>query len=105
MFLWNVNSNSASTSTSISTSISTGGRIDFTGPRVFPLNGFAVAGDNRSFDLRGPLGLELVMVIPANQQVTGQGGQSQLNLLSSHIDFVHNFFEVVRERVHPSVNK
>ena len=97
MFVWNVTSNSASTST--------GGRIDFTGPRAVPLNGFAVASDNRSFDLRGPLGQELVMVIPANQQVTGRGGQNQFNLLSSRIDFIHNFFEVVRERVHPSVNK
>ena len=97
MFVWNVNSNSTSTSP--------GGRIDFTGPRAFPLNGFVVAGDNRSFDLRGPLGQELVMVIPANQQVTAQGGQNQFNVLSSRIDFVHNFFEVVRERVHPSVTK
>lgn len=93
MFVWNVNSNPS------------GGRIDFTGPRTVPLNGFAVAADNRSFDLRGPLGLELVVVIPANQQVNGQGGQNQFNLLSSRIDFVHNFFEVLRERVHPLVNK
>ena len=90
MFAWNVNSNS------------TGGRIDFSGPRAFPLNGFAVAGDNRSFDLRGPGGQELVMVIPANQQVTQQGGQNPMNSLSSRIDFVHNFFKILRERVHPS---
>jgi hypothetical protein len=80
-----------------------GGRIDVAAPSRRGLNGFQTAQDHRSFDLRGPDGQDLVMVVPAGAAVTdSQESGNDVAAISSQIDFFHDFLEVLKERVEPS---
>ena len=83
---------------------STGGTIDFVNPRRVPFDGFQAMTEDRSLDLRGPDGQEFVMVVPANAGVADPAaeGGNDIAAVSSRIDFFHNFFEVLENRVQPS---
>ena len=79
---------------------SKGTSVAFENPRRVNFNAFQAALDDRSLDLRGPAGTEFVMVVPfAPQAGRGAAGNPTAR---SRIGFVHNFYEVLRERVRAS---
>jgi Tol biopolymer transport system component len=79
---------------------SKGTSVAFENPRRFNFNGFQGALDDRSLDLRGPAGTEFVMVVPVATPA-GRGAQGNPTA-SSRIGFVHNFYQVLKERVRAS---
>jgi expansin (peptidoglycan-binding protein) len=79
---------------------SKGTSVAFENPRRVNFNAFQAALDDRSLDLRGPAGTEFVMVVPvAPPAGRGVAGNPTAR---SRIGFVHNFYQVLRERVRAS---
>jgi eukaryotic-like serine/threonine-protein kinase len=79
---------------------SKGTSVAFENPRRANFNAFQAALDDRSLDLRGPAGTEFVMVVPVAPPA-GRGAAGNPTA-RSRIGFVHNFYQVLRERVRAS---
>ena len=82
---------------------SKGTSVAFENPRRANFNAFQAALDDRSLDLRGPAGTEFVMVVPVAPPA-GRGAAGNPTA-RSRIGFVHNFYEVLRERVRASAGQ
>lgn len=84
--------------------VARGASVDFENSRRITFGGFQAALDDRSLDLRGPAGVEFVMVVPTSAPTANTGQPGHPNL-SSQIGLVHNFFEVLKARVRSSGNR